>query len=63
MSGIVKSKLGYYGNFGLGIGLISICLAYTIFFLEVTPEVSKLCCIVIARSRRGEGEKMEGKWR
>ena len=35
LSGIVKSKLGFYGNFGLGIVMISICLGYAIFFLEV----------------------------
>ena len=35
MSGFIKSRLGFYGNFGLGIAMISICLAYTIFFLKV----------------------------
>ena len=35
MSGFIKSKLGYYGNFGLGIAMIFICLVYTIFFLKV----------------------------
>ena len=36
MSGVIKSKLGFYGNFGLGIAMILICLAYTVFFLKVT---------------------------
>ena len=36
ISGLIKSKLGYYGNFGLGIALILISLSYTIFFLKVS---------------------------
>ena len=35
MSGFIKSRLGYYGNFGLGIAMICLCLTYTIFFLKV----------------------------
>ena len=34
-SGIIKAKLGYYGNFILGICMITICLIYAIFFLKV----------------------------
>ena len=35
VSGIIKNKLGFYGNFGLGIVSITICLGYTTFFLKV----------------------------
>ena len=35
VSGIIKSKLGFYGNFGLGIVMITICLGYTTFLLKV----------------------------
>ena len=35
-SGFIKEKLGYYGNFSLGIGLIIICILYTVIFLKVS---------------------------
>ena len=38
-SGIIKAKLGYYGNFILGICMITICLIYAIFFLKVGTMV------------------------
>ena len=34
-SGFIKEKLGYYGNFTLGIVLIVICILYTVIFLKV----------------------------
>ena len=34
-SGFIKEKLGYYGNFSIGIFLIVICILYTVIFLKV----------------------------
>ena len=35
-SGFIKERLGYYGNFTLGIVLIVICILYTVIFLKVS---------------------------
>lgn len=35
-SGFIKEKLGYYGNFSIGIFLIVICILYTVIFLKVS---------------------------
>ena len=35
MSGRINKYFGYYANFGLGIVMICICMAYTVFFLKV----------------------------
>ena len=35
-SGFIKDKLGYYGNFTIGIVLIVICILYTVIFLKVS---------------------------
>ena len=38
VSGIIKEKFGFYGNFGLGIVMICCCILYTIFFLKVQSK-------------------------
>merc|ERR1711923_693336 len=37
MSGRINKYFGYYANFGLGIVMICICMAYTVFFLKNSP--------------------------
>ena len=42
-SGFIKEKLGYYGNFSIGIFLIVICILYTVIFLKVRKSNSLKC--------------------
>ena len=39
VSGTIKERFGFYGNFSLGIAIIMCCLIYTIFFLKDSREL------------------------